>query len=370
MVWYQRNYFNTQKLVHKDWIHQNVVINNKKWRLYDHNKYGCEHIFQNEMGQFFEYMVNQDLKIFYVKCSPKHDIKYTDECFYFFKIKRNNSNDATMPENLKKLRELQCSDLMYFYKNLILESFHIFSKIENDKYFYDIIIIVKNNFDINKFYKINFNIITIETITPIFYQNITYNYMQKIFDFEKLDKCAFYDILDQGYMDIVYNPKFEETQEYKNYVKYQQEQFKLGNYSKMQEKNSLYWYYSNESRGIKSEIMDQQLMFKYYFSNFGWLWFILNYNFKDMYAVEPYIHTYPINELFLLDSERMVKPMAVVKQGGEIIDYDEQYEIGCMFDLIVNLRETENYFLESYVISVPKILYNTSYKCRLKKTDE
>lgn len=214
-------------------------------------------------------MLNQNLKIFYVKCSPKHNIKYTDECFEFFKIKKNNPKNVVMPENLKKLRELQCNDLMYFYDNLILESFHIFSKIENKLYYYDMVIIVKNNFDINNFYKINFNIIKIESITPIFYENITYIYMQQLFNFDELNNYAFGDVQDQTYINIIYNPKHEETQEYKNLQKYKKEQFELGNYFTMQHENSLYWHYSNEYSGLKSEIMEQKLMFKYYFSNFG-----------------------------------------------------------------------------------------------------
>lgn len=97
---------------------------------------------------------------------------------------------------------------------------------------------------------------------------------------------------------------------------------------------------------------------------------MLNYNFKDQYKVEALNYTYPINESFLLTTEGMATPAVVIKQDGEIKKYNQQYENGCMFDLIVNLRTCDNYFLEIYIISVPKILYNTSYKCRLKKTDE
>ena len=42
-----------------------------------------------------------------------------------------------------------------------------------------------------------------------------------------------------------------------------------------------------------------------------------------------------------------------------------------MYDLIDEFRmgseKKKNCFFSSYVISVPKIKYNTSYKCRLKK---
>ena len=53
------------------------------------------------------------------------------------------------------------------------------------------------------------------------------------------------------------------------------------------------------------------------------------------------------------------------------MEYDQWYTVSCMYDLIDEFRmgaEIEkNYFFSSHVISVPKIKYNTSYKCRLKK---
>ena len=61
--------------------------------------------------------------MYYINNSPKHSIEYTQECFDFFKNYKNDSENTIMPENIKKLRELQMNDLLYFYDNLILESF-------------------------------------------------------------------------------------------------------------------------------------------------------------------------------------------------------------------------------------------------------
>ena len=337
-------------------------------RLYDTSKCGCEEIFWCEMGVFFEYMVNQNLKIYYVKSSPKHNTFYTEECFNFFKNYRSTHVYNDMPDNLKKLRELQLNDLMYFYENLILESFHIISKIKNNKYYYDMVIITKPDFIINDFFKINFNTINIESISPIFFENITYDYMKKLFNFEELDSYAFCNFLDQSYIDMIYDPKHKETQEYKNLEKYKQEQFELGNFNKIQSDNSLYWYYRNEYNGIVSEMMDHKLMFNNYFSNFGWQWYILNYNFNDSHAVEARNYTYPINETFLLTLDNILTPIAIVNSEMKIEEYTQPYKIGCMFDLLENLNECNNYSLNSFDVSVPKIVYNTSYKCRLNKT--
>jgi hypothetical protein len=365
LAWYQRNYFCTKKLLYKDWIHKNIVADGREWRLYDTSKYGCENIFLNEVGWFFEYVVNNGLKIFYVKCSPKHNIIYNGECVNFFKNKRSSFNDVEMPENLKKLTKLQCEDLMYFYDNLILESFFIISKIKDNIYYYDMIITVKNDFNVENFYKINFNTVSIETITPIFYENITYSYMQQIFNFDELDFYGFYNVLDQKYYDIMCNPIHKELEEYKFFKKFEHEQFELGN-NQMQHNNPLYWHYRNEYNGAVSEILDQKLMFKYYFSNFGWQWFVLNYNFKDMYKVEAPHYTYPINEPFLLTLDNIATPIAIVREG-EIQEFNQQYETGCMLDLIDILSGCDNYFIQLHDISIPKIRHGTSYKCRLNK---
>lgn len=85
-----------------------------------------------------------------------------------------------------------------------------------------------------------------------------------------------------------------------------------------------------------------------------------------MYAVEARDYTYPVNEPFLLTTDGLITPMATFK-NGEIKEFNQQYETGCVFDLLENLDFPTNYSIQSYDISVPKILYNTSYKCRLNK---
>lgn len=199
--------------------------------MYDHNKYGCEDIFQNEIGIFLEYMINQNLKVYYVKSSPNHNIEYNQECFNFFKNFKIDPENTVMPKNIKNLRELQSNDLIYFYDNLILESFFVISKIKNKKYFYDMLIVVKNNFNINDFYKINFNTIKIESITPIFYENITYNYMQQIFNFDELNSYFFCNTLDNLFnkflKNVNHNFDYKELQEYKDLQKYEFEQIKI-----------------------------------------------------------------------------------------------------------------------------------------------
>ena len=371
--------FCTQNLVHKDWIHKNVVIYGKNERAYNVDLHSSEQMFHNEIGMFFEYMVNQNLKAYYITCSPKHDIVYDKECVDFFKNLNYFKNilrlpkNVVIPQSVQKLRELQSNDLMYFYENLILESFFIISKIKNERYYYHMVIFVKQDFDVNDFLKINFNIINVESIKHIFFEDITYNYMQKIFNFTELSNYGFYDLtfIDRDHKNIIYNPVFEQTHEYKNLIKYEEEQKKLGIFD-YQQTDINYWHYNNEYVGIKSEITDQKLMFKHYFSEFGWHWFLLNYNFKDKYSLlEQAEQTYTNDAYFYVTIDEESSYLSKVQEDGKNMEYDQWYTVSCMYDLIDEFRmgvEIEkNYFFSSHVISVPKIKYNTSYKCRLKK---
>ena len=268
--------FCTQNSIQKNWIHKNIIIKGENKRAYDINLHSSEQMFHNEIGMFFEYMVDQNLKAYYITCSPKHDILYDKECVDFFKNLNYFKNilrlpeNVVIPQNVQKLRELQSNDLMYFYDNLILEFFFIISKIKNKKYYYDMVIFIKQDFDVNDFLKINFNIINIEFIKHVFFENITYNYMQQIFNFTELSNYGFYDLtfIDENHTNIIFNPLFKQTQEYKNLEKYEKRQSELGIFD-YQQTDINYWHYNNEYVGIKSEIMDQKLIFKHYFSEFG-----------------------------------------------------------------------------------------------------
>jgi hypothetical protein len=63
----------------------------------------------------------------------------------------------------------------------------------------------------------------------------------------------------------------------------------------------------------------------------------------------------------------MATPAAIVKSTGEIENYNQKYESGCVFDLVCLLNDCDDYCVVSVDISVPKIIYGSSYKCRLKK---
>jgi hypothetical protein len=101
---------------------------------------------------------------------------------------------------------------------------------------------------------------------------------------------------------------------------------------------------------------------------FGFQWFVLNYEFKDMFAVEAQKYTYLINEVFLLTLDNITTPSAIIKSDGKIEKFNQEYDFGSMLELLTLLNSCDNYCINSYTISIPKIKYNTYYKCRLKKS--
>ena len=111
---------------------------------------------------------------------------------------------------------------------------------------------------------------------------------------------------------------------------------------------------------------------KIIFSQFGFHWFVLNYNFEDQYGLEEPTPTYPTNEIFYRDQKKFVEPFGitnfddVIRLDGNLL-FLKKIDISLIISLLSN---ADNYCLRFYTISVPKIKYNTSYKCRLKKTDE
>ena len=317
-------------------------------------------------------MILKNLNIYYITCTSNHNIAFTNECSeYFQKCKDEGVLNAfeksqiNVPQNLKNLRNMQSEDLMRFYDNLTFESFFIISKFDdNNLYYYDILAVAKNNFSVEDFYELNFNIIKTKSITPVLFKDINYNYVNKIFNFDLLRKYNFEIVYDIDYFDEIKCLKYKNTIEYINYEQYKKQQSDLGNYTTMHIDNPTYWHYSNQSSGVRSQLINQRFLFKNYFYQFGFHWFVCEHEFKDKYSITNDNSTYLINELFLLNFFENQKPIGILTAAGEIKLFEDEYDCGCMFDLIDVLREF--YSINILEISIPKILYNTKYKCRLK----
>lgn len=147
--------------------------------MYDSEFHSSEHIFLNEINFFLKNLLEKNLKLFFINTTYKNNNNISKEELNFFKKLINyDYDDRPEPSiNLKKLRDLQSQDLLYFYDNLLCEMFCIFSEITNNNYHYNLLIAVKSDFDLSSIYKNKFNLIEIVSINQIFEKDINYNYI-------------------------------------------------------------------------------------------------------------------------------------------------------------------------------------------------
>jgi hypothetical protein len=166
-------------------------------------------------------MHNQNLNVFYIKTECKHNILLNADDYDFFKKQPLQPDVTPITPNLKKITDLQSDDLLIFYDNLIFESFIQLSKITNNYYHYDLLVAVKPSYNINNLFKMNFNIVNILSISRLFENDINYDFMKSIFNFDELLPYGFCDILAENhYNDFVCNAQFKLTQEYIEYKKW------------------------------------------------------------------------------------------------------------------------------------------------------
>jgi hypothetical protein len=174
-----------------------------------------------------------------------------------------------LTDNLKKLRDLQSQDLLYFYDNLICEMFCIFSEITDNNYHYNLLIAVKNDFDLDSILKKKFNLIEIVTINQILKKDVNYDYIKILFDFDKLYNYSFYHYNEPDYKNFIENAQLmlKNTKEYLDYENFDN---KHPITSKLNESLfKKYLYILNNKSGVLSEILNQRVYYSYIFKSFG-----------------------------------------------------------------------------------------------------
>lgn len=340
------------------------------YRFYDNRVVDIKYNFLSEKKIFLENMVDLDLKIFFIETLPNHNLKLSDSDFEFFfkrawdsdfnKNYRNKIKGYEMPETIKILREGQSSDLMDFYDNLIAESLFIISKLTDNLYHFNMVVCVKSELELQNFLKKNFKINKINKISNITKNDLTYQWMSSTFNFDELEKFKNTEIAEGAYRS--YNFNFSEivTKEkidYDNYEKYCMDK-KIGFSG-----NPLYDWYNNEYRGKISEMQDQRFIFQNKCKTFGWIWFLLEYQFIDEMGNGD--NTYSVNAPFMyIPHESEVRPFAIVDSTGSQKEIKD-YEIAGMLDLVDNIHYWGSPF-RFHFINVKWKECGTLYKQRLR----
>ena len=163
-------------------------------RVYDSDKGGVfEFTYSEICVNFYQYM-QENTKIFYLVGSSKHAFSLNDldlnylcalnlRCFEPLKF--------IFSKNIEIIKFLQRSDLFLLTNLKNCEFVYLLPRLDNkNKFYFNLILGVKSNFDINQFYNWNLKSINITSVVEITDFNLNYNFIKKIFDFEN---CKFRD---------------------------------------------------------------------------------------------------------------------------------------------------------------------------------
>lgn len=97
----------------------------------------------------------------------------------FFKKEKKINLSA---DDVLNIKQLQADDLYYLYSNLLFKVLYVIpQKNENDQYYYNLIIAINKDINLNKIINYSYNLITIDKIIPISILNINNNFIENLF---------------------------------------------------------------------------------------------------------------------------------------------------------------------------------------------
>jgi len=105
-----------------------------------------------------------------------------------------------------------------------METFIVFSKVTDNKYHYELLAGVKPEFNLETFLKINFNIINIISVNQIFQNNLNYDFIKQIFDFNLIQ--SFCPIFEKDFLEYRTKIIFTKTEESLNLERYETFKYK------------------------------------------------------------------------------------------------------------------------------------------------
>ena len=183
-------------------------------RLYYEDKCGGDQILSVELYYLFQNSFKQGYNVFLLNCIPNHNIKIPIKDVEFLKtdIKSSNRylyNQHIFSEEILKIKKYQYYDLKQIYdfsiNSKMIGSFFMYPYWNNDFYCFNIFLIVKNDFKFEDFFKIEFNLIKINSVVKYHESTLDINFLKKIYDlinlpfkdytikFEDLEKTRPYD---------------------------------------------------------------------------------------------------------------------------------------------------------------------------------
>jgi hypothetical protein len=159
-------------------------------RLYFEDLCGLDFIFPMETYFLFKNALNHNYKIFYVTCTPNHEIKIPKKDYEFLISIIESENiykKHKFSDEVLNLKNLQYLDITKLYdisvKSNKIGTVIIHPKLELNYYCFDFVIFIKNDFDLNSLLSVDFNFIKIKSLIEFNYENLTVEKIQKLYDF-------------------------------------------------------------------------------------------------------------------------------------------------------------------------------------------
>lgn len=154
-------------------------------RIYSDN-INIEDIFYSELNIHLLDYLNNDTKIFYLKCESKHNFSLNKDELNYLKTWGKRYEESlyfVFSENIKIIKCFQRFDLFFLTELKDIDFLILIPKLdENNKYYFNLVVGVNNNFDINFFYNLILKSVSIKNINELTYLNLNEDYLNQIFD--------------------------------------------------------------------------------------------------------------------------------------------------------------------------------------------
>lgn len=163
-------------------------------RVYDSEKCGVFEFTYSEICVNFQQYIDLGTKIYYLKCGSKHSFYLNDaelNYLYTYNSRWNEPLQFVFSKNIEIIKKLQKSDLFLLTNLKNCEFVYLLPRLDNqNKFYFDLILGVKSNFDLNLFYNLTLQSINIKNIFEINNFSLNYKNVKEIFNFEN---CMFRD---------------------------------------------------------------------------------------------------------------------------------------------------------------------------------
>ena len=160
---------------------------NKGLRLYNEALYGSDSALYSEFEVFFNNLSNNNVSFYLLNNSPNTNIILNQDDFNYLnqsREQRDNNKMVNYSQNINLIKNNQLQDFWKIYNINGLEIWFVLPYLtEDNKYYYNLLIGLNNNGNIDDFLNLNLNLVKINSFEYI-NNKISYEFFKSIFNFE------------------------------------------------------------------------------------------------------------------------------------------------------------------------------------------